>query len=416
MEKGIIKQSCPFLPAYENGRRKAHGLRRGADFYMDALSFAQGYWMEGKPAQAILQLNKAFSADLSLDAAILSDWPWPYAALEWILDHAADGGAGFLGNPVRHFQHLATRMTGPRCQARVAHAWHCFHISRRILQGRGDFPLDGRQMAREGIFIPANAGRVCPRRKASDHGGAYKEAGKLSKKSTMPWCSEELSKDMFPREQKIFTKSSTSLKICGITIEADALRMIEMGVDALGFNFWPHSKRYLDPVQGVWLKGLAGKIERVGVFVNETSDLPYRLYAEGIIDIVQLHGDETPQQVAGFQKANIPVIKAIGIRNVEDITMAGAYQADAILLDTHAPQVFGGTGETFDWSLAKEFARQFPDMPMILAGGITPNNAEQAVTELHPSALDVASGAEISPGIKDPHKVAALVAACKNAS
>lgn len=232
----------------------------------------------------------------------------------------------------------------------------------------------------------------------------------------MPSGNEKLMKDMVPRENKLFTKSATSLKICGITLEADAFRMVEMGVDALGFNFWPHSKRYLHPLHGIWLKGFAGKIQRVGVFVNETSDLPYRLYAEGIIDIVQLHGDETPQQVAGFQNAKIPVIKAIGIRSREDIVMAGAYQADAILLDTHAPQVFGGTGETFDWSLAKEFARQFPYTPMILAGGITPKNAERAVSELHPSALDVASGAEISPGIKDPKKVGALVAACRNAS
>ena len=152
-----MQQACPFLPAYENGRKKAHGLSRGVDFYMDALSFAQGYWMKGKPAQAILQLNKAFSADLPPDAAILSVLPWPYAALELILDHAADGSAGFLGNPVRHFQHLATRMSGPRRQERVAHAWRCFHIARRILQGRGDFPLDGRQMIREGIFIPAKS-------------------------------------------------------------------------------------------------------------------------------------------------------------------------------------------------------------------------------------------------------------------
>jgi hypothetical protein len=157
VEKEYTQRSCPFLPAYENGRTKAHGLSRGADFYMDALVFAQGFWLEEKPAQAILQLNKAFSADLADDAEILREWPWPYAALEWILDQAADGRAGFLGNPVRHFQHLATRLSGPRREARVAHAWRCFHLAYRVLQGRGDFPLDGRQIAREGIFIPAKS-------------------------------------------------------------------------------------------------------------------------------------------------------------------------------------------------------------------------------------------------------------------
>ena len=131
-----------------------HGADRGAGFYRDALAFAQGHWMAGKPAQAILQLNKAFSADLRDDDPVLQEWPWPYSALEWIMGNAADGSAGFLGNPVRHFQHLATRMSGPRREVRVVRAWKCFHIARRVLAGRGDFPLDGRQIAREGIFIP----------------------------------------------------------------------------------------------------------------------------------------------------------------------------------------------------------------------------------------------------------------------
>jgi hypothetical protein len=122
---------------------------------VDALTFAQGYWLEGKPAQAILQLNRAFSADISEGDPILETWPWPYAALEWILEKAADGSCGFLGNPVRHFQHLATRMSGPRKEIRIRYAWKCFHIARRVLGG--SFPLDGRQIAREGIHIPAAA-------------------------------------------------------------------------------------------------------------------------------------------------------------------------------------------------------------------------------------------------------------------
>ena len=145
---------CPYLPECDAGKLKRHGLGRGAEFYEDALRFAQGFWMEGKPAQAILQINKAFSADLCESDAILLKYPWPYPALEWILEKSADGSHGFLGNPVRHFQHLATRMSGPRKEARVAHAWRCFHLAKRVLEGRGEFPLDGRQIAREGIFIP----------------------------------------------------------------------------------------------------------------------------------------------------------------------------------------------------------------------------------------------------------------------
>jgi len=146
--------SCPHLPDYDPALPKRHGPDRGAVFYLDALAFAQGYWVERKPAQAILQINKAFSADLCDGDQILETWPWPYAALDWILKRSADGGHGFLGNPVRHFQHLATRMSGSRKEVRIAHAWECFHVAKRVLGQRGDFPLDGRQIAREGIFIP----------------------------------------------------------------------------------------------------------------------------------------------------------------------------------------------------------------------------------------------------------------------
>jgi hypothetical protein len=151
--------SCPHLPDYDPALPKRHGPERGAAFYLDALAFAQGYWVERKPAQAILQINKAFSADLMEGDEILQTWPWPYEALEWMLERSADGSCGFIGNPVRHFQHLATRMSGPRKEVRIARAWECFHIARRVLGEKGDFPLDGRQIAREGIFIPRP--RIC---------------------------------------------------------------------------------------------------------------------------------------------------------------------------------------------------------------------------------------------------------------
>jgi len=192
----------------------------------------------------------------------------------------------------------------------------------------------------------------------------------------------------------------------------DAEELIKLGVDAVGFNLWPSSKRYLDPAEGIWMKGLRGRILRVGVFVNEDSDLPFRLVKEGMIDVVQLHGDETPDRARDFSNQGIPVIKALGVKNEADIAGAGEYETDAVLLDAHAPKVFGGTGETFDWRLALDFTNRFPKMPMILAGGITPENAASAVSEVRPVALDVASGAEFSPGVKDFGKVMELLKAC----
>lgn len=215
------------------------------------------------------------------------------------------------------------------------------------------------------------------------------------------------------KDMEIFGKSDTALKICGVTLRSDAERLVEMGVDALGFNFWPQSKRYLAPSDGGWMKGLGGEIFRVGVFVNEGTDLPYRLFGEGMIDAVQLHGDETPEVVAHFVQAGIPVIKAVGVKDATDLDTAATYDADAILLDAHAPLAYGGTGEIFDWKLALDFKERFPKKVVVLAGGITAANASEAVRQVEPAALDVASGAEKKPGVKDFDKVSALIAACR---
>ncbi len=210
---------------------------------------------------------------------------------------------------------------------------------------------------------------------------------------------------------RFLDSSSVSLKICGVTLREDAERLVEYGVDALGVNFWPHSKRYIAPQDAMWLSTLAGQILRVGVFVNQDSELPLRLVAEGLLDVVQLHGDETPEDTIIYRNQNVPLIKAIGVRTHADLQKACNYDVDAILLDTHAPGVYGGTGEAFDWNAARDFKAVHPTMPLILAGGITPQNAALAASSVRPAALDVASGAEVTPGIKDFAKVAALIAA-----
>jgi phosphoribosylanthranilate isomerase len=211
--------------------------------------------------------------------------------------------------------------------------------------------------------------------------------------------------------ERFLDSESVSLKICGVINRGDAERLVALGVDALGVNFWPRSKRYLAPQHADWLAGLAGKILRVGVFVNEAPELPLRLLREGLLDAVQLHGDETPEDSAIYQEAGVPFFKAIGVKSLDDLARAADFQAGAILLDAHAPDVYGGTGETFDWNAALDFKKHHPEIPLILAGGITPENAAHAAVSVRPSALDVASGAEISPGVKDFDKVAALLAA-----
>lgn len=214
-----------------------------------------------------------------------------------------------------------------------------------------------------------------------------------------------------PQLERFLHPSAVSLKICGVTTRDDAERLVAHGVDALGVNFWPQSKRYLAPQNAGWLGELVGSILRVGVFVNEAPELPLRLIREGLLDVVQLHGDEMPEEAAIYQDAGVPFFKAIGVKTRDDLQRAPDFRANAILLDAHAPGVYGGTGETFDWNAALDFKTRHPALPIILAGGITPENAALAATTVRPAALDVASGAEISPGIKDFDKVSALLAA-----
>lgn len=217
-----------------------------------------------------------------------------------------------------------------------------------------------------------------------------------------------------PHLENFLNPDFVSLKICGVTSQADAELLIQHGVTALGANFWPQSKRYLAPIHAGFLRELAGKILRVGVFVNEPAEFPISLYNNGLIDVIQIHGDEKPEDAARFREENIPFIKAIGVKTKADLEHAAEYGAAAILLDAHAPGIYGGTGEIFDWEVATDFKARHPEIPLILAGGIVPENAALAATAVAPAAIDVASGAEISPGIKDFTKVAAFLTALKS--
>ena len=219
-----------------------------------------------------------------------------------------------------------------------------------------------------------------------------------------------------PLLARFLDPASVALKICGVTTRADALHLVTLGVDALGVNFWPRSPRFLAPTTAAWLRELAGCILRVGVFVNAPAALPLQLVRDGMLDVVQLHGDETPEDTVIYQENGVPFFKALGVTTADSLKHAAAYGARAILLDAPAPGIHGGTGRTFDWNTAAAFRKSHPQLPLILAGGIVPTNAAQAAAMVRPAALDVASGAELSPGIKDFNKVAALLAALRHQS
>jgi phosphoribosylanthranilate isomerase len=198
------------------------------------------------------------------------------------------------------------------------------------------------------------------------------------------------------------------IKICGITNLEDALLAAELGADALGFIFYPPSPRQVAPEAARdIITQLPPFVTTVGVFVDEDAAFVRQLAARLGLDWVQLHGQESPDYCRGLGRR---VIKAFRIRDENSLAELAAYRgaAQALLLDTYKKGQTGGTGESFDWQLARE-ARQFG--PIILAGGLTPENVAQAVATALPAAVDVASGVEAAPGKKDPERLSRFFAA-----
>lgn len=217
------------------------------------------------------------------------------------------------------------------------------------------------------------------------------------------------------------------IKICGITNIADAVQAIEAGADALGFNFFPKSSRFIDlptlqkMTESQQLGSLLYRIKRVGVFVNHANPLAVAIQAG--LNTVQLHGDELPADVAALiqssANSNLQVWRAFRCReaNLSDVASYleecndAGYLPHAVLLDAYAPDAFGGTGKVVDWNAVREHRDQLHGLPVILAGGLTPENVAQAIRTARPDAVDVASGVESSPGKKDPAKVRDFIAA-----
>jgi phosphoribosylanthranilate isomerase len=207
--------------------------------------------------------------------------------------------------------------------------------------------------------------------------------------------------------------SKVKVKICGITNWTDARRAVEAGVQFLGFNFYGPSPRYIRPALARRIiRRLPERIAVVGVFVNEAEATMLAIAQRVGLDYLQLHGDEPPEQVARL-KRKIPVIKAIRVRDSFQPRQLDSFgRASAILLDGFDPGHHGGTGKTFNWSLARG---SNGSRRIFLAGGLTPENVAEAIRLAHPYAVDVCSGVEARPGRKDPARIVALMWAVRTA-
>jgi phosphoribosylanthranilate isomerase len=195
------------------------------------------------------------------------------------------------------------------------------------------------------------------------------------------------------------------VKICGMTNLEDALLAAELGADALGFIFYAKSPRYVAPETArAIIAQLPPFVAAVGVFVDEAAALVQELAARTGLDWVQLHGQESPDYCRSLGRK---VIKAFRIQDEGSLSRLADYRgaAQALLLDTYKKGQVGGTGETFDWHLARQ-AKQYG--PIILAGGLTPENVAMAIATAQPAAVDAASSTEAVPGKKDPAKLRAF--------
>ena len=198
------------------------------------------------------------------------------------------------------------------------------------------------------------------------------------------------------------------LKICGMTRLEDALHAAANGATAIGFVFWPKSPRYIPPdAAAAIVRELPAHVAPVGVFVNESADVLAATVARVALRLVQLHGDERAEDMTMLP---VPLVRSL--------TLAGTAGLDAwppgttFLLDAADPERRGGTGVQVDWVRAAQLAAV---RPIVLAGGLTPENVAAAIAAVRPAGVDVSSGVEVAPGIKDPMKVAAFLTRARTA-
>ncbi len=203
------------------------------------------------------------------------------------------------------------------------------------------------------------------------------------------------------------TEYSPQIKICGLTRENEALACAEAGADAIGFVFYPKSPRFVsdDQAKGI-CDALPSSMAKIGVFVDESLEAILRKYRFCGLTGIQLHGGETPEFIEELSREGVWVVKGLFTRKSPSLSDVAKFKASAYLVECGKGKLPGGNAMAWDWSEAFEFGMRHP---LVLAGGLTPENVEQAISQGLPDAVDVSSGVESSPGRKDPDKAATFI-------
>jgi phosphoribosylanthranilate isomerase len=205
-------------------------------------------------------------------------------------------------------------------------------------------------------------------------------------------------------------RTMTMVKVCGITNVADARVAAEAGADAVGFIFAESPRKVgVEEVRGISI-ALPENVLKVGVFVNAPPEEVLRAAQEAGLDLAQLHGDETPETVAAVRAGGLPVMKAIRVRNREDLADVERFDADLILLDAYSEKARGGTGNRFDWGVAKSLKGRGN---IVVSGGLAPENVREAVDFFEPYGVDASSSLEDAPGKKNEDSVRRFIVAAR---
>ena len=218
---------------------------------------------------------------------------------------------------------------------------------------------------------------------------------------------------MFDGDDEVPT-ARLRVKVCGLTTPEDATAAIELGADALGFNFFPGSRRYL-PIETSrdWIAALPAGIAKVAILVNPSLAEAVAAARLPGITALQLHGAETADFCRELKERGIRFAKAVPVMERDSVRNLPSFSTNMIVLDSSRAGEFGGSGRTFPWAIAREYVEAHPELRVILAGGLSPENVAEAVAAVRPFAVDVTSGVESSIGHKDHGRLRAFINAAR---